>query len=89
MSRQVNTVLFIIGGVLYNLIMMGVVFFAAIFVLARVFAPLVTEQIGQILMVAALLISIGLSLFSYYRLVRWLQTKIAFEKYFTAILKDN
>lgn len=89
MSRETNTLLFIIGGVVYNLVVMGGVFFAAIFVLARVFSPLVDEALGQILLVAALLLSIGVSLFSYYRLVRWLQRKIDFDRYFTQFLRDG
>ncbi|AFG36341.1 hypothetical protein [Spirochaeta africana] len=89
MTRETNTVLFVLAGVLYNLVMMGLVFFVVIFILARVFAPIVTEQVGQILMVVALLASIGGSLYSYYRLVRLLQRKIDFDKYFVPLFKDG
>ncbi len=78
-----------IAGVLFNLVVMGVVFIALIFILSRVFAPMVNEQVGQILLVVSLLGSIAVSLFTYHRVVRYLQKKIDFGKYFIAFMGDG
>lgn len=89
MSKELNTVLFVLGGVLLNLLLMGSVFLGSVILLARVFSGVMSDGLLQILLVVSLLLSIGVSLFVYYRVVRWLQKKIDFDQYFVAFMRGR
>ncbi|THB62875.1 MAG: hypothetical protein D6B26_06630 [Spirochaetaceae bacterium] len=65
MTKQRNTVLLIVAGVLFNLLCMSLVFFTLIWLFAILFAGRVPELAGQFLLVLALLTAAGSSFLLY------------------------
>ena len=85
MNKRVNTVLFVIGASVVNVIIMLILFLGLFVVFARFLAPSLSPGANQLIMVLIFVISIGATYFIYHRLVRWISTKIDMEKYFDPI----
>lgn len=85
MNKRVNTVLFVIGASVVNVIIMLFLFLALFVVFARFLAPALSPGANQLIMVLIFVVSIGVTYFIYHRLVRWLSTRIDMDKYFDPI----
>ncbi|MFP4302324.1 MAG: hypothetical protein ACLFPW_09950 [Spirochaetaceae bacterium] len=85
MNKRVNTVLFVLGASVVNVIIMLVLFLALFVVFARFLAPSLSAGANQLIMVLIFVVSIGVTYFIYHRLVRWLSTKVDMDKYFDPI----
>ncbi len=85
MNKRVNTVLFVIGASVVNVIIMLVLFLALFVIFARFVAPSLSPGANQLIMVLIFVISIGVTYFIYHRLVRWISTKVDMDKYFDPI----
>lgn len=85
MNKRVNTVLFVVGASVVNVIIMLVLFLGLFVVFARFVAPSLSPGANQLIMVLIFVISIAATYFIYHRMVRWLSTKIEMDKYFDPI----
>jgi hypothetical protein len=85
MNKRVNTVLFVIGASVVNVIIMLVLFLALFVIFARFVAPSLSPGANQLIMVLIFVISIGVTYFIYHRLVRWISIKVDMDKYFDPI----
>ncbi|MFP4329530.1 MAG: hypothetical protein ACLFP6_02315 [Spirochaetaceae bacterium] len=85
MNKRVNTILFVLGASVVNVILMLALFLALFVLFARFLAPSLSPGLNQLIMVVIFVLSIGATYFIYHRMVRWLSTKIDFGNYFDPI----
>ncbi len=84
MNKKVNTLLFVIGGILVNIIL----FFA--FLLLFLFAAtILPETVQGYAIIGGFLLSIFGSFFCYSKLVQLFMQKVDMEKYFHPIFKPK
>lgn len=89
MNKKANTVLFILGATVANVLIMIVIFLALFVVFGRLIAPSLSPQINQIIMLVLFIGSIVATYFIYHRLVKWLSEKYDLEKYFDPIFRKG
>ncbi len=85
MNRKMNTVLFVLGATVVNVLLMVVLFLILFVLFARFVAPAMAPEAGQFVLLALLLVSIAGTYFIYHRLIVVLQQKVDMEKYFDPI----
>jgi uncharacterized SAM-binding protein YcdF (DUF218 family) len=85
MNRKLNTVLFILGATVANIIMMMVIFLVLFVLFGRFLAPQIPGNIGVYGLMVLFIVSIIATYFIYHRVVRWLSNKYELEKYFGPI----
>lgn len=85
MNKRVNTILFVLGASVINVVLMLALFLALFVLFARFLAPSLSAGLNQLIMVVIFVVSIAATYFIYHRMVRWLSTKIDFDKYFDPI----
>lgn len=85
MNKKANTVLFVLGATLVNILMMILVFLVLFILFARFLAPVIPPTIGQFAILALFIIAMIATYFLYHRLVVFLQSRIDMEKYFDPI----
>lgn len=87
MNKKVNTVLFILGATLANVILMTAVFLLLFILFGRFLAPALPPAGDQIAVVVIFLGSIVLTYFAYHRIIKVLQDRVDMEKYFDPIFR--
>lgn len=85
MNKKVNTVLFMLGATVVNVIMMIVIFLALMLLYAWIVPGGFSSQTGQIVGIVIFLGSIGLTYFLYHRLIKWISNKWNLDEYFAPI----
>lgn len=85
MGKRANTVLFILGATVGNLIVMVLVFLLLLTVFSFTLAPRVAAEFQQWVVLGLLVGSIAMTYFVYYRIVRILTKKYDLEKHFEPI----
>ncbi len=85
MGKRANTVLFILGATVVNLIVMMVVFVVLLTAFSFALAAHVPPESQQWVVLGLLVGSIAITYFIYYRLVRFLTAKYDLEKHFEPI----
>lgn len=85
MNKKVNTVLFVLGATLVNVLMMVILFLVLFVLFARFVAPMVPPEAGQFLVLALFIVSIVGTYFLYHRIVVYIQSRVEMEKYFDPI----
>jgi hypothetical protein len=88
MNKKVNTVLFVLGATLVNVLVMIVLVILGIMLIGLL--PVgVQESSGQILLVLVMFLSIGITFFAYHRLIKLVSSKVDMDKYFHPIIKPR
>ena len=87
MNKRANTLLFIAGATLVNLISMVVVFFVLLLIFGRLLAPIIPARLGQLLLPILFVASMVITYFVYQRLIRWLSGRIELTRYFEPIFR--
>ena len=85
MNKKVNTVLFILGATLFNIIVVIVSFLLFIFLYTKFLMGLMPNSDGGWAFNLILIASIAVSIFVYRVVLKYLLTKIDIEKYFDPI----
>lgn len=85
MNKKVNTVLFMLGATVLNVVMMVAIFLVLMLLYAWLVPGGFGSQVGQVVGIVLFLGSIGLTYFLYHRLVKWVSNKWDLEKYFDPI----
>ncbi|MFO7781606.1 MAG: hypothetical protein R6W94_08255 [Spirochaetia bacterium] len=85
MNKRVNTILFVIGATIANIIIMMVIFLVLFVVFGRFLAPYIPANIGVYILMVLFVLSIVATYFIYHRFVRWLSQKYELENYFGPI----
>jgi membrane protein YdbS with pleckstrin-like domain len=89
MNKKVNTVLFILGATVANVLIMLVIFLVLFVIFGRLIAPSLPPQVNQIVMLLLFIGSIVATYFIYHRLVKWLSDKYDLDKYFDPIFRKG
>ncbi|TVQ35762.1 MAG: hypothetical protein EA384_15680 [Spirochaetaceae bacterium] len=85
MNKKVNTVLFVLGATLVNVLIMVFLFLILFILFARFLAPSVPPAAGQFVLLGLFLVSVVGTYFVYHRLIALLQKKVDMERYFDPI----
>jgi len=86
MNKKVNTILFILGATLFNIIVAVLCFILFIILYARFLAPFMSDSAQAWSFSIIFLIAIAASFFIYRMALKYLMKKIDVEKYFDPII---
>lgn len=87
MNKKVNTVLFLLGATVFNLLIMFILIVIFLVLISAIFRDSLNPNVLSILMIVVFIGSIAASFFIYGRLVKWLSRKIDMEKYFLPLFR--
>ena len=87
MNKKVNTVLFVLGATVFNLLLMFVLIVLFLVLISVVFRGSLNPTVLSILMIFVFVGSIVASFFIYSRVVKWLSRKIDMDKYFMPLFR--
>lgn len=85
MNKKVNTVLFILGATIFNIIMMILILVVGLALISVFVGENIGAGIAQILFLLLFVVSIAGAFFLYHRAVKLLSQKVDMEKYFHPI----
>lgn len=89
MNKKLNTVLFILGATLVNIITMLIILVLGLVLISRALPDAAQESAGQFLFLLVFLIAIGGSFYIYHRLIKYISKKIDMDKYFHPIFRPG
>jgi hypothetical protein len=87
MNKKVNTVLFLLGATVFNLLVMFLLIVLFLVLISAVFRDSLNPNVLSILMIVVFIGSIAAAFFIYGRVVKWLSRKIDMEKYFLPLFR--
>ncbi|MFO8063829.1 MAG: hypothetical protein ACQETQ_02085 [Spirochaetota bacterium] len=85
MNKRLNTVLFILGATIANIILMMAVFLVLFVVFGRFVAPHISPNVGVYMLMGLFVASIVVTYFIYHWAVKKLSNKYDLESYFGPI----
>ncbi|MFQ3619346.1 MAG: hypothetical protein SNJ78_00230 [Spirochaetales bacterium] len=85
MNKKFNTVLFILGATVVNMILMILLFLIAFILYASFIARYLPPEVNAILLLGLFVVSIVGTYFLYHRIMRYLSSKVEWEKYFAPL----
>jgi len=87
MNKKANTVLFLLGATVFNLLVMFILIVLFIVLMSVVFRDSLGPNLISILMIVVFIGSIAASFLIYGRVVKWLSRKIDMDKYFIPLFR--
>ena len=81
MNKRLNTVLFILGATIFNILVMVVLFLILMVLFARFLAPSFPPAANQIILLVLFVGSVAATYLLYHRLMRWLTKRYELERY--------
>lgn len=85
MSKKTNTLLFILGATVLNVLIMALCFMLLLFIYARLLAPLLPETVQAWGLPLILIGSMALSFVLYRIMLKQLVKRVTMEKYFAPL----
>jgi phosphoglycerol transferase MdoB-like AlkP superfamily enzyme len=89
MNKKVNTILFILGATLFNVIVAIVSFLILLLVYAKFLIPIIPQSGYSWVFTLIFLASIAISIFVYRAVLKYFQKKIDIERYFDPLFVKN
>ena len=89
MNKRTNTVLFLVGATVFNLLVMFALIVISLVLISAIFRDRLSPNLMSILMVVIFIGSIAASFLIYSRVIKWLSRKVDMEKYFMPIFKKR
>ena len=89
MNKKFNTLLFVLGATLINILLMIILFLAAFVVYGLLLAPRLPAGANAVIVVVLFIVSIVGTYFIYHKLVTLMSKKVEFEKYFDPLFKPK
>ena len=87
MNKKVNTVLFLLGATVFNLLVIFILIVLFLVLISVVFRESLNPTVLSISMKLVFIGSIAASFFIYGRVVKWLQRRIDMDKYFMPLFR--
>jgi hypothetical protein len=87
MNKKANTILFVLGATVVNVLVMIVIFLVLFILYGRFIAQAISPQVNQIIILVLFVGSIVATYFIYHRMVKWISAKWDMEKYFDPIFR--
>ena len=75
MNKRVNTVLFLLIATLFNILVIFVIFLVGFVLLGQFILPIVSPQVGQILLIVLFCGSLALGYVIYNKTLKWFQQR--------------
>ena len=85
MSKKTNTLLFILGGTVFNILVTVLSFILLLLIYSKFLYPHIPESIAAWIMPAVFIVSIVVSFLVYRLAVKMIMEKVDMEKYFDPI----
>jgi cytochrome b subunit of formate dehydrogenase len=85
MNKKFNTVLFILGATVLNMILMILLFLIGFVLYGWALAPKFSAEVNTIVLLFLFLASVIGTYFLYHRLMRFFSSHLDFEKYFSPL----
>ena len=89
MNKKTNTVLFLLGATVFNLLTVFLLLTLGIILVSFVLQGKDPGGMGSLLLFLVFLLSVGGSFFIYHRAVKYLSRKIDIERYFDPLIKPR
>ncbi len=89
MNKRLNSVLFILGATIANIVVMSVLFLTFFLFFARFLAPAFPVWANQVTLLAIFIGTVLLTYYLYHRFMRWLSGKYPLEHYFGPLFKNR
>lgn len=89
MNKKVNSILFILGATIANIIVMTVIFFVLLILFARFLAPVLPAWANQLGLLVLFVGSVVVTYLIYHRFMKWLSQKYPLEQYFGHLFKQR
>jgi hypothetical protein len=87
MNKKANTVLFLLGATVFNLLIMFILIVLFLVLISAIFRESLNPNVLSILMIVVFIGSIAASFLIYGRVVKWLNRKIDMDKYFMPLFR--
>lgn len=87
MNKKSNTILFMLGATVLNIVLMIVVFILLFWLYGRFIAQSVSPEVTSYVMIGIFIGSIALTYFIYHRFVKWMSNKWNLDDFFDPIFK--
>jgi uncharacterized protein YneF (UPF0154 family) len=85
MNKKLNTILFVLGATLVNMVMMILLFIAGFLLYGAFLAPKLPPEVNSIALLLLFIGSIIGTYFLYHRIMRYLSNKVNWDKYFAPL----
>lgn len=82
MNRRLNTVLFVLGATVVNIVVMTLIFLVLLVLFARFVAPGLPTTVNQIMFLVIFLVSVVSAYVFYHQFMRYLGKRYDLAKYF-------
>lgn len=89
MNKRLNSVLFIIGATVANIVSMVVIFGVLMVLFARFLAPHLAPGANQIILLVLFVGSVVITYVLYHRFMKWLSEKYTLQDYFGPLFGRN
>lgn len=89
MNKKLNSVLFVLGATVVNILLMLILFIGTFLIYGRFFAPMVDPSVSQFIVIFLFFASIILTYVLYNFMVNKLADKIDFDTYFDPIIRPR
>ncbi len=89
MNKKANTILFVLGATILNVLVMGIVFTVLLVVLSSIAPPTMSPEIGTLAVALVFLATIIVTYVLYHFSVKFLSKKVDLEKYFEPIFRSR
>jgi protein-S-isoprenylcysteine O-methyltransferase Ste14 len=89
MNKKINTLLFILGATVANILIFVIVFFVLLFLYLQFLASHVGPEVSQWATALIFVITIALSFIIYNRFIKVFTNKIDMDKYFDPLVKPR
>ncbi len=89
MNKKVNTILFVLGATVLNVLVMGIVFTVLLVILSSIAPPTMSPEFGTLAVALVFLATIVVTYVLYHYAVKLLSKKFDLEKYFEPIFRSR
>lgn len=89
MNKKLNTVLFLLAASIYNIVVMILIIVLLLFIISRFITEQVSPGLTSGLFILIFILGIAGSFFIYHRTIKYLSTKIDFDKYFMPLIRSR
>ena len=89
MNKKVNTVLFVLGATVVNIIVMLAILTLGLLAVSRLIPADSSAGLSQVLFIVVFVVAIAGSFFAYNKLIKFIARKIDMDKYFDPIFRPR
>ena len=89
MNKKLNTLLFVLGATVVNIILMVILLLVGILILARVLSPDINPAMGQIAFLGIFILAVLGSFFIYHRVMKLIAKRVDLDRYFDPIFRPR